>query len=123
MDDENSSSSNGVTTINVDLNEAENSHGLAQFPEIESKTRLIVRIKQWKVVGSWRWLANDDSCGICRMAFEACCADCLHPGDDCPLVWGKCTHCFHMHCIMKWLNSQSAQQLCPMCRQEWKFKD
>ena len=38
-------------------------------------------------------------------------------------VWGQCSHCFHMHCIMKWLNSQQVHQLCPMCRQEWKFKE
>ncbi|XP_014386715.1 PREDICTED: anaphase-promoting complex subunit 11, partial [Myotis brandtii] len=45
------------------------------------------------------------------------------PGDDCPLVWGQCSHCFHMHCILKWLNAQQVQQHCPMCRQEWKFKE
>ena len=45
------------------------------------------------------------------------------PGDDCPLVWGQCSHCFHIHCIMKWLQSQQLQQQCPMCRQEWKFKE
>lgn len=45
------------------------------------------------------------------------------PGDDCPLVWGQCSHCFHMHCILKWLHAQQVQQYCPMCRQEWKFKE
>lgn len=45
------------------------------------------------------------------------------PGDDCPLVWGQCSHCFHMHCILKWLHAQQVQQHCPMCRQEWKFKE
>lgn len=39
------------------------------------------------------------------------------------LVWGACKHAFHMHCLMKWLESlQSARQHCPMCRQEWKFR-
>lgn len=96
-------------------------------------------------VATWRWVANDDTCGICRLAFENCCPDCKLPGDDCPLgnecspfilltitedyktylftVWGQCSHCYHMHCIMKWLNSQQVRQLCPMCRQEWKFKE
>jgi len=36
-------------------------------------------------VAVWRWVANDDSCGICRMQFDACCPDCKLPGDDCPL--------------------------------------
>uniref|UniRef100_A0A8C9YTC9 Anaphase-promoting complex subunit 11 n=1 Tax=Sander lucioperca TaxID=283035 RepID=A0A8C9YTC9_SANLU len=57
-------------------------------------------------------LAEMESVGICKV-----------PGDDCPLVWGQCSHCFHMHCILKWLNSQQVQQQCPMCRQEWKFKE
>lgn len=82
-----------------------------------------VKIKQWNGVASWLWVANDENCGICRMSFNGCCPDCKVPGDDCPLVWGQCSHCFHMHCILKWLNSQQVQQQCPMCRQEWKFKE
>ncbi|KAG1925731.1 anaphase-promoting complex subunit [Pimephales promelas] len=82
-----------------------------------------VKIKQWNGVASWLWVANDENCGICRAPFNGCCPDCKVPGDDCPLVWGQCSHCFHMHCILKWLNSQQVQQQCPMCRQEWKFKE
>ncbi|KAK7501653.1 hypothetical protein BaRGS_00007084 [Batillaria attramentaria] len=77
----------------------------------------------WTAVATWRWVANDDNCGICRMPFDGCCPDCKLPGDDCPLVWGQCSHCFHIHCIVKWLNSQQVHQPCPMCRQEWKFKE
>ncbi|KAJ6649027.1 Anaphase-promoting complex subunit 11, partial [Pseudolycoriella hygida] len=65
-------------------------------------------------VATWRWVANDDNCGICRMPFENCCTECTLPGDDCPLVWGACSHCFHMHCIVKWLNSQHLNQQCPI---------
>ncbi|XP_035890167.1 anaphase-promoting complex subunit 11 isoform X1 [Phyllostomus discolor] len=82
-----------------------------------------VKIKCWNGVATWLWVANDENCGICRMAFNGCCPDCKVPGDDCPLVWGQCSHCFHMHCILKWLNAQQVQQHCPMCRQEWKFKE
>lgn len=77
----------------------------------------------WKGVAFWKWIANDDNCGICRNAFDGCCTDCKMPGDECPLVWGQCSHCFHIHCIMKWLNSQNVNQLCPMCRQDWKFNE
>lgn len=80
-------------------------------------------IADWTGVATWKWVANDDSCGICRMAFDSCCPDCKLPGDDCPLVWGECSHCFHMHCIVKWLQSQQVNQQCPMCRQEWKFNN
>ncbi|KAG5681992.1 hypothetical protein PVAND_011391 [Polypedilum vanderplanki] len=82
-----------------------------------------IKVKSWTSVAWWKWIANDENCGICRMAFENCCPDCSFAGDDCPLVWGHCSHVFHMHCICKWLNSQLNQQLCPMCRQTWRFND
>ena len=46
-------------------------------------------IKGWNGVATWKWVANDDTCGICRVAFDGCCPDCKLPGDDCPLVWGQ----------------------------------
>uniref|UniRef100_A0A0D9Z640 Anaphase-promoting complex subunit 11 n=1 Tax=Oryza glumipatula TaxID=40148 RepID=A0A0D9Z640_9ORYZ len=48
------------------------------------------------------------------MAFDGCCPDCKFPGDDCPLIWGSCNHAFHLHCILKWVNSQTSTPLCPM---------
>nr|GMD27967.1 Anaphase-promoting complex subunit 11 [Ipomoea batatas] len=39
----------------------------------------------WHAVASWTWDAQDETCGICRMAFDGCCPDCKIPGDDCPL--------------------------------------
>ncbi|KAL5096124.1 hypothetical protein RYX36_000451, partial [Vicia faba] len=44
-----------------------------------------VKILQWHAVASWTWDAQDETCGICRMAFDGCCPDCKLPGDDCPL--------------------------------------
>ncbi|XP_056163726.1 anaphase-promoting complex subunit 11 [Syzygium oleosum] len=78
---------------------------------------------RWHAVASWTWDAQDETCGICRMAFDGCCPDCKLPGDDCPLIWGACNHAFHLHCILKWVNSQTSQAHCPMCRREWQFKE
>lgn len=39
------------------------------------------------------------------------------------VVWGACNHAFHLHCILKWVNSQTSQAHCPMCRREWQFKE
>nr|GMD89992.1 anaphase-promoting complex subunit 11 [Ipomoea batatas] len=78
--------------------------------------------ERWHAVASWTWDAQDETCGICRMAFDGCCPDCKLPGDDCPLIWGACNHAFHLHCILKWVNSQTSQAHCPMCRREWQFK-
>uniref|UniRef100_A0A0E0Q747 Anaphase-promoting complex subunit 11 n=1 Tax=Oryza rufipogon TaxID=4529 RepID=A0A0E0Q747_ORYRU len=87
-----------------------------------SGTKMKVKILQWHGVASWTWDAQDETCGICRMAFDGCCPDCKFPGDDCPLIWGSCNHAFHLHCILKWVNSQTSTPLCPMCRREWQFK-
>ncbi|KAI3691197.1 hypothetical protein L2E82_49416 [Cichorium intybus] len=78
---------------------------------------------RWHAVASWTWDAHDETCGICRMPFDGCCPDCKLPGDDCPLIWGACNHAFHLHCILKWVNSQTPQAHCPMCRREWQFKE
>lgn len=80
-----------------------------------------VPVVRWSGVAGWRWEAKEgDICGMCRSPFEACCGECRLPGDDCPVVWGACSHCFHMHCIVKWLNTQQA---CPLCRAAWHFKE
>jgi len=92
--------------------------------ELPSSTRLKVKIRRLKITGEWKWLeGNGDTCGICRNPFEGSCIDCRMPGDECPLVVGQCKHPFHMHCIVKWTNSQASQQkpACPLCRQEWRF--
>ncbi|KAH9448158.1 hypothetical protein MJO29_011456 [Puccinia striiformis f. sp. tritici] len=62
---------------------------------------------------------DEDLCGICRVAFEGCCPDCKVPGEDCPLIWGECTHIFHMHCLLKWIAQESSKQSCPMDRRPW----
>ena len=101
-------------------------------------------IAQWR----WDTGHNDpdddgegDVCGICRVPFEGCCPTCKMPGEDCPLssrprslllrvdalltespchlVWGECTHVFHMHCLLQWIGTSSSTQQCPMDRRPW----
>ncbi|CAI5756298.1 unnamed protein product [Candida verbasci] len=62
-------------------------------------------------------------CGICRVSFDSTCPNCKYPGDDCSIVLGlNCTHNFHLHCILKWLEQDTSKGLCPMCRQIFTFK-
>uniref|UniRef100_A0A0N4UVC6 Anaphase-promoting complex subunit 11 n=1 Tax=Enterobius vermicularis TaxID=51028 RepID=A0A0N4UVC6_ENTVE len=90
--------------------------------KLPTKTRLNISIKKWSLGAVWKWNAGDENCGICRMPFEACCTDCKTPGDDCPLALGNCKHSFHMHCIVKWTETQNTPRpQCPLCRQEWVF--
>ncbi|KAI6011889.1 hypothetical protein PISMIDRAFT_677014 [Pisolithus microcarpus 441] len=92
-----------------------------------------VRVKHWSAVAQWRWntgnnnnndnyaAADDegDVCGICRVPYEGCCPTCKMPGDDCPLIWGQCSHVYHMHCLLKWLGTPTSKQQCPMDRRPW----
>ncbi|KIM31894.1 hypothetical protein M408DRAFT_327292 [Serendipita vermifera MAFF 305830] len=89
-----------------------------------------VIVHEYHSVAQWRWKIEgrdetteeddeDEVCGICRVAYDGCCPDCNHPGDDCPLICGKCTHVFHMHCIEKWINTASSNRQCPMDRRTW----
>uniref|UniRef100_A0A0N5BS10 Anaphase-promoting complex subunit 11 n=1 Tax=Strongyloides papillosus TaxID=174720 RepID=A0A0N5BS10_STREA len=108
--------------VDVDI-EMDNPKCLSEY-QVPSSTDLKVTIKKFITFAEWKWIeGGDDSCGICRMPFEACCVDCKTPGDECPLVLGACKHPFHMHCIVKWTEdrAQSAKPHCPLCRQEWKF--
>ncbi|CAD5220114.1 unnamed protein product [Bursaphelenchus okinawaensis] len=92
--------------------------------KLPSATALNVTLKEIQVTGEWKWVeGRGDTCGICRAAFEGCCVDCKMPGDECPIILGVCSHAFHMHCIIKWTNSQVAHQrpACPLCRQEWRY--
>ncbi|KAK0559904.1 ubiquitin-protein ligase Anaphase Promoting Complex [Tilletia horrida] len=79
-----------------------------------------VKIKNYRAVGYWVWDTRDpdDVCGICQSNFDGCCATCKEPGDACPLLFGECTHEFHMHCIFKWLEG-SNNPICPLCKRPW----
>ncbi|KZS90364.1 RING finger domain-containing protein [Sistotremastrum niveocremeum HHB9708] len=103
-----------------------------------------VTVKRWHAIAQWQWdtgtrsdpnteqegagnqTQNDDDedgdgdvCGICRVAYEGCCPTCKVPGDDCPLIWGECSHVFHMHCLLKWIGTAASKQQCPMDRRTW----
>lgn len=92
-----------------------------------------VSITEWHAFSTWHWdlmpdtlhsAYVDELCGICRVAFDGTCPNCKYPGDECPIVLGLgCTHNFHLHCIIKWLEQDNSKGLCPMCRQTFTYKD
>uniref|UniRef100_A0A096NTJ8 Anaphase-promoting complex subunit 11 RING-H2 finger domain-containing protein n=1 Tax=Papio anubis TaxID=9555 RepID=A0A096NTJ8_PAPAN len=49
-----------------------------------------VKIKCWNGVATWLWVANDENCGICRMAFNGCCPDCPLHGESISRRLGWC---------------------------------
>mmetsp|Transcript_10388 Transcript_10388/g.28611 ORF Transcript_10388/g.28611 Transcript_10388/m.28611 type:complete len:142 (+) Transcript_10388:285-710(+) len=86
----------------------------------QPKTKLRVRIKRYHAVAKWTWNAgsDDEVCGICQSAYEGVAPGVKYPGDECPVVFGKCGHACHLQCITTWLNQKDT---CPFCRQTWEF--
>ena len=67
-------------------------------PTTSNKPRLRVRIRRFHGVAQWTWNAgsDDEVCGICQSAFEGVAPGVKYPGDECPVVFGKCGHAFHL---------------------------
>jgi anaphase-promoting complex subunit 11 len=90
-------------------------------PQEKRGSRIRVTFKKYHAVARWSWgTAQDDVCGICQMPFEGCAPGVKYPGDECPVVWGKCKHAFHLQCVSTWLGS--GKSTCPICRAEWEFE-
>mmetsp|Transcript_886 Transcript_886/g.1728 ORF Transcript_886/g.1728 Transcript_886/m.1728 type:complete len:155 (-) Transcript_886:68-532(-) len=97
-----------------------------------TETKLKIKIKRYHGVAKWTWgvsgFNNDDDddedevCIVCQSAFEGCAPGVKYPGDESPVVFGKCKHAFHLQCVSTWLQSQNSNNpTCPTCRQEWEF--
>lgn len=84
--------------------------------------RMKIKVESCTMVAEWAWdvKEGDDVCGICHSAYDGCCPNCKRPGDDCPLVWGECSHVFHLHCILTWFQSSTREETCPMDRTPWQ---
>ncbi|GMH78859.1 hypothetical protein TrVE_jg3409 [Triparma verrucosa] len=92
-------------------------------PSSAQPSNLKVTIKSLHLISSWRWSLSsaDDVCGICQSPYESTCPGIKFPGDECPVVWGKCRHAFHLQCVSTWLGG--GKNTCPICRREWEFDD
>eukprot|EP00978_Attheya_sp_CCMP212_P037804 scaffold181513_cov59-Attheya_sp.AAC.4 len=88
-------------------------------PTVRKRRHVRVKIKRFHGVARWTWNAGDEEvCGICQSAFEGVAPGVKYPGDECPVVWGKCSHAYHLQCVSTWLSTRST---CPICRAEWEF--
>jgi len=88
----------------------------------ETSSRIKIRFKKFHSVANWQWgTPADEVCGICQTPFEGCAPGVKYPGDECPVVWGKCKHAFHLQCVSTWLGG--GKTTCPICRREWEFGD
>lgn len=86
---------------------------------MESESR--IKIKSWKTLAAWKWnFQKDNICTICTTEYELAAPGYKFPGDDSPIVIGRCGHAFHIQCIEKWLSQY--HDSCPACRQEFVFQ-
>jgi anaphase-promoting complex subunit 11 len=78
-----------------------------------SNSKLKIRIQRYHGVAQWVWGNHDPNevCGICQSAYEGVAPGGRWPGEDCPVVWGKCSHSFHLQCVVTWLNGPTARKL------------
>lgn len=89
--------------------------------QLKNRPKLRIRIKKFHGVAHWTWNCGDDDddvCGICQSAYEGVAPGAKYPGDECPVVVGKCRHYFHLQCITTWISTRNSPT-CPLCRQEW----
>eukprot|EP00592_Proboscia_alata_P000894 CAMPEP_0194373700 /NCGR_PEP_ID=MMETSP0174-20130528/22175_1 /TAXON_ID=216777 /ORGANISM="Proboscia alata, Strain PI-D3" /LENGTH=130 /DNA_ID=CAMNT_0039152947 /DNA_START=216 /DNA_END=605 /DNA_ORIENTATION=+ len=94
---------------------------VATLKKDKTAPKLRVKIKRLHGVARWSWNAGDNEvCGICRNAYEGVAPGALHPGDECPVVWGRCGHAFHLQCVSTWLSGGRSTS-CPICRRDWEF--
>lgn len=58
-------------------------------------------------------------CAICRNGILTPCVECqANDSTDCRVSWGQCKHCFHSHCLERWLRTRN---VCPLDNREWEY--
>jgi RING-box protein 1 len=75
-----------------------------------------IKLVSWTLYGSWEFKSTDPDCPICKTKLVELCTECLNDTKNktnCTACRGKCGHCFHYHCITKWISNSS---VCPVCK-------
>ena len=73
------------------------------------------KVMSWNAVAMWVYNNLGDTCSICKNPLNEPCLSCQANQDNiqpnqCKKVVGRCSHCFHNHCIEEWIKKQNT---CP----------
>lgn len=79
-----------------------------------------IEVKKYQAVAYWKWDLNADTCAICHTHIMERCIECEASDltEPCNPAWGTCGHCYHFHCVSKWLKTR---QVCPLDNNEWNW--
>ena len=94
----------GPARMDMSLNDSMEieGHEVAASP----RPKLVVKVKKFHAVATWKWQTREDTCGICHSSFDGTCGKCHIPGEDCP----PCTPslCFSNFMLLVRLKSKKA---------------
>lgn len=73
-----------------------------------------IEIVNWSPFATWVFKSSTNDCSICREQLVNPCCECITSSTNitCNVSKGNCGHCFHEHCIVKWMSGASN---CPIC--------
>lgn len=82
----------------------------------------IIELISWSPIATWSFKSLSTDCSICRELLMRECTECTtkpitQHKKTCIVSKGICGHCFHDHCISKWLTGAIT---CPICTTPYK---
>jgi RING-box protein 1 len=77
-------------------------------------------LKYWTPISEYTLDIREHECNICKFHVSDPCPQCIGTHNlKCHVSEGKCGHCFHYHCIVKWLTKEDV--FCPVDRAPFEY--
>lgn len=83
----------------------------------------LINLVSWTAQATYSPKVDVDDCTICNETLTLCCSTCQDSVTNnivCHVSMGKCGHCFHHHCISRWIEEGGGT--CPLDKTIWKYE-